>query len=151
MLVRARLSVKNLPGKRAAAPSRRAANGRPYTFNRQECDFLEERNPSKQLAAQRLAGAGERGWQAPDCQGYSAGPAHSYFSARPMLRIYLSGVCENSSHQLAPKTAPKRVWDGSAPCSTFLYTWDKIRFAPWYAIPPNSTKQHLNAQILDFS
>ena len=32
----------------------------PYTFNRQECDFLEERNPSKQLAAQRLAGAGER-------------------------------------------------------------------------------------------
>ena len=26
MLVRARLSVKNLPGKRAAAPSRRAAN-----------------------------------------------------------------------------------------------------------------------------
>ena len=26
----------------------------------QECDFLEERNPSKQLAAQRLAGAGER-------------------------------------------------------------------------------------------
>ena len=60
MLVRARLSVKNLPGKRAAAPSRRAANGRPYTFNRQECDFLEERNPSKQLAAQRLAGVGER-------------------------------------------------------------------------------------------
>lgn len=29
MLVRARLSVKNLPGKRAAAPSRRAANGAP--------------------------------------------------------------------------------------------------------------------------
>ena len=26
----------------------------------QECDFLEERNPSKQLAAQHLAGAGER-------------------------------------------------------------------------------------------
>ena len=26
----------------------------------QKCDFLEERNPSKQLAAQRLAGAGER-------------------------------------------------------------------------------------------
>ena len=51
---------ENLPGKRAAAPSRRAANGRPYTFNRQEYDFLEERNPSKQLAAQRLAGAGER-------------------------------------------------------------------------------------------
>ena len=26
----------------------------------QECDFLEERNPSKHLAAQRLAGEGER-------------------------------------------------------------------------------------------
>ena len=26
----------------------------------QECDFLKERDPSKQLAAQRLAGAGER-------------------------------------------------------------------------------------------
>jgi len=36
LLALARLSVKNLPGKHAAAPSRRAANGRPYTFNRPE-------------------------------------------------------------------------------------------------------------------
>ena len=60
MLVRARLSVKTFPENALL----RQAGGRPmaapYTFNRQECDFLEERNPSKQLAAQRLAGAGER-------------------------------------------------------------------------------------------
>ena len=29
----------NCPGKCVAAPSRRAANGRPYTCNRQECDY----------------------------------------------------------------------------------------------------------------
>ena len=51
---------ENCPRKCVAAVSWRVANGRPCTFNRQECDFLEERNLSKQLAAQRLAGAGER-------------------------------------------------------------------------------------------
>ena len=70
---------------------------------------------------------------------------------RPKLRIYLSGASENSSHRFAPKTAPKRVWNGSALCSTLLYTWDKSSFALWYAIPPNPTKQHCNAQTLDFS
>ena len=70
---------------------------------------------------------------------------------RPKLRIYLSDAGKNQSHRFAPKTAPKRVWNGSALCSTLLYTWDKIRSEPWYAIPPNPTKQHCNAQFLDFS
>ena len=69
----------------------------------------------------------------------------------PKLRMYLIGAYENPSHRFAPKTAPKRVWNGSARCSTPLYTWDKIYFEPWYAIPPNPTKQQTNAQILDFS
>ena len=73
------------------------------------------------------------------------------FSMRPKLRIYLSGACENPSHRFAPKTAPKKVWDGSAPCSTLLYTWDKTHSEPWYAIPPNPTKHHCNARFLDFS
>ena len=59
---------------------------------------------------------------------------------RPKLRIYLSDAGKNQSHRFAPKTAPKRVWDGSAPCSTLLYTWDKTHSEPWYAIPPNPTK-----------
>ena len=70
---------------------------------------------------------------------------------RPKLRIYLSDAGKNQSHRFAPKTAPKRVWNGLALCSTLLYTWDKSRFEPWYTIPPNPTKQHSNAQILDFS
>ena len=35
---------ENCPGKCVAAPSRRAANGRPYTSNRQKCDFLTVRD-----------------------------------------------------------------------------------------------------------
>ena len=42
----------------------RQAGGRPMAApthsTGQECDFWEERNPSKHLAAQRLAGSGER-------------------------------------------------------------------------------------------
>ena len=66
-------------------------------------------------------------------------------------RIYLIGAYENLSCRFAPKTAPKRSWDGSSPYGILLYTWDKIHFAPWYATLPNPTKQHCNAQILDFS
>ena len=60
------------------------------------------------------------------------------------------GVCENPFRRFTPKTAPKRVWNGSAPYSTLLYTWDKSCFALWYTIPPNPTKRHCNAQNLDF-
>ena len=76
---------------------------------------------------------------------------YSYFSMRPKLRIYLIGAYENLSCRFAPKTAPKRVWNGSAPYSTLLYTWDKTCSEPWYAIPPNPTKQHCNARFLYFS
>ena len=69
----------------------------------------------------------------------------------PKLRIYLSDTDENPYHEFAPKTAPKRVWNGSAPYSTFLYTWDKIYSEPWYTTPPNPTKHHYNARFLDFS
>ena len=69
----------------------------------------------------------------------------------PKLRIYLSGASQNSSCRFAPKTAPKRSWNGSAPYSTLLYTWDKISSEPWYTIPPNPTKHHCNARFLDFS
>ena len=67
---------------------------------------------------------------------------------RPKLRINLIGVCENPSCRFAPKTAPKRGWNGSALYGTSLYTWDKNRSEPWYAIPPSPTKQHCNAQTL---
>ena len=64
--------------------------------------------------------------------------------------FYLSGASQNSSCRFAPKTAPKRGWNGSAPYSTLLYTWDKIRSEPWYAIPPNPTKHHCNARFFRF-
>ena len=37
-----------------------------------------------------------------------------HFSMEQKLRIYLIGVCENPFRRFAPKTAPKRVWNGSA-------------------------------------
>jgi len=58
---------------------------------------------------------------------------------RPKLRIYMIGAYENQFRRFAPKTAPKRSWDGSSPYGILLYTWDKIRSDPWYAIPPNPT------------
>ena len=65
----------------------------------------------------------------------------------PKLRIYLSGAYKILSRRFAPKTAPKRGWNRSAPYSTFLYTWDKIYSEPWYTTPQNPTKPHCNAQI----
>ena len=76
---------------------------------------------------------------------FSALTAYAIYAYDFKLRKYLSGASQNSSCRFAPKTAPKRGWNGSAPCSTLLYTWDKIYSEPWYAIPPNPTKPHCNA------
>ena len=74
------------------------------------------------------------------CALYKCRTKYLHFSTRPKLRIYLSGAGKIFLRRFAPKTAPKRVWNGSALCSALLYTRDKIHFAPWYTIRLKPTK-----------